>query len=104
MRAFKSGARSREWNRPFRWVGEAAACLVLIVAANIPAQTAPVVREPSNTVALPLADLWNGKAGWARDVDGIGSAFGFHFPSIVQSNGELWAYYIHNYTTPDGKA
>jgi hypothetical protein len=50
-----------------------------------------------------LTDFWNGNAKWVKDAEKIGSDFDFHFVSILAQPHELWAYYIHNYTAPDGK-
>ena len=53
--------------------------------------------------APTLTDFWNGKAEWVKDAEGIGANFGFHFISIIPEKRELWAYYINNYTSAEGK-
>ncbi len=53
--------------------------------------------------AVSLTDFWNGNANWVKDAQKIGGDFDFHFVSILPRQNELWAYYIHNYTAPDGK-
>lgn len=50
-----------------------------------------------------LTDLWNGQGVWVKDTGSIGASFDFHFISILKGSDELRAYYIHNYTMPDGK-
>jgi predicted GH43/DUF377 family glycosyl hydrolase len=50
-----------------------------------------------------LADLWDGKARWVPDHDGVGRELDFHFASILSLDQSLVAYFIRNYTSSNGK-
>ena len=43
-----------------------------------------------------LEDFWNHTAQFQADAFGVGSSFGFHFPSMMWEGSEIWAYYIKN--------
>ena len=45
-----------------------------------------------------LTDFWDGKAEWIPDAEGLGHDFGFHFPSMLAGDRDIWAYYIANYS------
>ncbi len=82
--------------------------LLLLICALAPrsvtASAADDPRASSGSAAAPaLTDFWNGTATWVSDAEKIGSAFEFHFISVIPGADEWWAYYIHNYTAPDGK-
>src|SRR3954452_6549850 len=77
---------------------------VILNQMNIPWPIALTAFLAVQAPAAPtLTDFWNGQAAWVKDGGNIGSSFGFHFISIPQSDRELWAYYINNYTAADGK-
>src|SRR5688572_27143992 len=67
------------------------------------------ILAPTSSVAYAqtLADLWDGWAKWELAAEKVGGDFTFHCLSILPHDGprapELLAYYIANYTTPDGK-
>lgn len=45
-----------------------------------------------------LEDYWEGHAEFQLDASGVGSGFGFHFPSMIQEAGQIQAWYISGYT------
>src|SRR5215203_819657 len=50
-----------------------------------------------------LADLWDGRAKCDLAAENVGADFTFHCLSILPHDGKLLAWYIANYTAPDGK-
>jgi hypothetical protein len=53
--------------------------------------------------AQPLEDLWDGHARFELAAEKVGGDFGFHCLSILPQDDKLLAYYISNYTIPEGK-
>ena len=73
------------------------------------ASAVPLARCVALTVAptaagQTLADLWDGRAKFDLAAEKVGGDFTFHCLSIWPQDGTLLAYYIANYTTPDGQA
>lgn len=62
--------------------------------------TAALQSKPK---APTLADLWDGKAHWVVDAENVGSDFHMHYPSIINVDKELWAYYIVGYKNERGE-
>lgn len=71
-------------------------------ALKVPASSAAVVKIALNGPSL--TDFWEGRGKWVKDADQIGRDFGFHFISIHQEDGQLYAYYINGYTAADGRS